>query len=184
MLNRAILQGRLVADPELRRTQSGVAVVSFRIACDRDYKSKDPNAQNADFINIVAWRQTAEFISRYFTKGSMILVDGRIQARDYTDNNGNRRYITEVVAENVNFAASRRESGGTGGGYNGAANSYSGGNGGYSAPSNGGSYGGYPSQSSAAPSYAAPAAYSPSGMGQAPANEFAELSDDDGELPF
>lgn len=183
MLNRAILQGRLVADPELRRTQSGVAVVSFRIACNRDYKSKDPNAQNADFINIVAWRQTAEFISRYFTKGSMILVDGRIQVREYTDNSGNRRYATEIVAESVNFAGSRQESGTTGG-YNSAASGYNGGNGGYGAPSNGGSYGGYPSQQSAAPSYAAPAAYAPSGMGQAPANEFAELSDDDGELPF
>ena len=112
MLNRAILQGRLVADPELRHTPSGLAVASFRIACDRDFKGKDPNAQSADFINIVAWRQTAEFISRYFTKGSMILVDGRIQVRDYTDNSGQRRYVTEIVAENVNFAGSKRESGG------------------------------------------------------------------------
>jgi single-strand DNA-binding protein len=110
MLNTVILQGRLVADPELRRTQNGLAVVSFRIACDRDFKSKDPNAQNADFIGVIAWRQTAEFISRYFTKGSMILVDGRLQTRDYTDNNGSRRYVTEVLAENVHFAASKRDS--------------------------------------------------------------------------
>lgn len=182
MLNRAILQGRLVADPELRHTQSGVAVASFRIACDRDFKSKDPNAQNADFLNIVAWRQTAEFISRYFTKGSMILVDGRIQSRDYTDNNGQRRYITEIVADNVHFAASKRESGGNGaysqggGSYAqsnnyGAPNSYGGG--GYSAP-----------QPNAQPSYAAPSAYAPSNAGAAGANEFAELNDDDGELPF
>lgn len=164
MLNKAILQGRLVADPELRHTQSGVAVASFRIACDRDFKGKDPNAQSADFINIVAWRQTAEFISRYFTKGSMILVDGRIQVRDYTDNNGQRRYITEIVADNVHFAASKRESGG--GNYQ--SNSYGGG---YNAP-----------QSGAQPSYAAPSAYAPAA--QPSANEFAELNDDDGELPF
>jgi single-strand DNA-binding protein len=174
MLNKVILQGRLVADPELRHTQSGTAVVSFRIACDRDFKSKDPNAQNADFISVVAWRQTAEFISRYFTKGSMILVDGRLQARDYTDNNGNRRYVTEVLAENVHFAASKRESGGNYGGqqpaYGAGNNSY----GSYAAP-----------QQPPQPSYAAPAAYAPpAGMGQAPANDFAELNEDDGELPF
>jgi single-strand DNA-binding protein len=170
MLNRAILQGRLVADPELRHTQSGVAVASFRIACDRDYRSKDPNAQNADFINIVAWRQTAEFISRYFSKGSMILVDGRIQVREYTDNNGQRRYVTEIVADNVNFAGSKRDNGGNGN--YGQSNSYGGGYN-QSAPQAGGQ-----------PSYAAPSAYAPSGAGQAPANEFAELNDDDGELPF
>ena len=170
MLNRAILQGRLVADPELRHTQSGVAVASFRIACDRDYRSKDPNAQNADFINIVAWRQTAEFISRYFSKGSMILVDGRIQVREYTDNNGQRRYVTEIVADNVNFAGSKRDN--SGNGSYGQSNSYGGGYN-QSAPQAGGQ-----------PSYAAPSAYAPSGAGQAPANEFAELNDDDGELPF
>ncbi len=166
MLNKVILQGRLVADPELRRTQSGTAVLSFRIACDRDYKSKDQGAQNVDFINVVAWRNTAEFISRYFTKGSMILVDGRLQVRDYTDRENNRRTIAEVVVDNVHFAASKRESGGSGNPYPSAGN-----------------YGGYTGQP-AAPSYAAPEAYAPSGMGQAPANEFAELSDDDGELPF
>lgn len=183
MLNRAILQGRLVADPELRRTQNGTAVVSFRIASDRDFKSKDPNAQNADFINIVAWRQTAEFIARYFTKGSMILIDGRIQTRDYTDQSGQRRYVTEILAENVNFAGSKRESGNAGG-YAQANN--------YGAPSygnnsyGGNSYGGGYSapQAPAQPSYAAPASYAPSSVGQAPVNEFAELNDDDGELPF
>ena len=107
MLNRAILQGRLVADPDLKHTQSGVAVVGFRIAVDRDYKSKDHNAQNCDFINVVAWRSTAEFIARYFTKGSMILVDGRIQVRDYTDNGGNKRNVVEVVAESVNFCGKK-----------------------------------------------------------------------------
>jgi single-strand DNA-binding protein len=107
MLNKVILQGRLVADPELRQTTSGTAVVSFRIACDRDSKSKDPNAQNVDFISVVAWRQTAEFINRYFTKGSMILVEGHLQVRDYTDKNGNRRSATEVMAERVNFCGSK-----------------------------------------------------------------------------
>ena len=116
MINRAILQGRLVADPDLKHTQSGVAVVSFRIAVDRDYRSKDPNAQNCDFINVVAWRSTAEFISRYFTKGSLILVDGRIQVREYTDNNGNKRNVVEVVAESVNFCGKR-----DGNSYNGGA---------------------------------------------------------------
>lgn len=107
MLNRVIIQGRLVADPELRHTQSGVAVASFRIASNRDYKSKDPNAQNADFINIVAWRHTAEFVCKYFVKGSMILIDGRIQVRDYMDNDNQKRYVTEVVAESVNFCGSK-----------------------------------------------------------------------------
>lgn len=167
MLNRVILQGRLVADPELRHTQSGTAVASFRIACNRDYRSKDPNAQNADFINIVAWRQTAEFISRYFTKGSMILVDGRLQVREYNDNAGNRRYSTEVVAESVNFAGSRQE---TGGGYGQQNNNYNAG--GYAAP-----------QQPAQTSYSAPSAYAPSNAAPV-ANEFAELNDDDGELPF
>ena len=91
MLNKVFLQGRLVADPELRHTQQGTPVASYRLAVDRGYKSKDPNAQNADFINVVSWRNTAEFVSRYFTKGRMMLVEGRLQMRDYTDRDGNRR---------------------------------------------------------------------------------------------
>ena len=169
MLNRVILQGRLVADPELRHTQSGVPVASFRIACDRDfrYRSKDPNAQNADFINIVAWRQSGEFISRFFKKGSMILIEGRIQSRDYTDSNGQRRYSTEVVADSINFPGSKQESGG---GYGNQSNSY------------GGGYNNAPQSQNSQPGYAAPSAYAPAA--QPPANEFAELNDDDGELPF
>lgn len=159
MLNKVILQGRLVADPELRRTQSGTAVVSFRIAVDRNYKSKDANAQTADFINIVAWRQTAEFISRYFTKGSMILIEGSIQTREYTDNDNKRRYVTEVNAENVNFCGPKNS--GTG----------SDNNGGYAAHDEA------PARGSGRRS-AAPA------QTQSPANEFEELEDDDGELPF
>ena len=97
MLNKVFLQGRLVADPELRHTQQGTPVASYRLAVDRGYKSKDPNAQNADFVNIVSWRNTAEFVCKYFTKGRMMLVEGRLQMRDYTDKDGNRRVAAEVV---------------------------------------------------------------------------------------
>ena len=93
MLNKIFLQGRLVADPELRHTQSGIPVASFRIAVDRDFKNQN-GEKEADFINIVAWRGTAEFVTRFFSKGRMIIVDGRLQVRDYTDRDGNRRYAT------------------------------------------------------------------------------------------
>ena len=109
MLNKVFLQGRLVADPELRHTQQGTPVASFRLAVDRDFKSKDPNAQNADFINVVSWRNTAEFVSRYFTKGRMMLVEGRLQVRSYTDKDGNRRTAVEVVTDNVHFCDSRKD---------------------------------------------------------------------------
>lgn len=109
MLNKVFLQGRLVADPELRHTQQGTPVASYRLAVDRGYKSKDPNAQNADFINVVSWRNTAEFVSRYFTKGRMMLVEGRLQMRSYTDKDGNRRVAAEVVTDNVHFADSRKD---------------------------------------------------------------------------
>ena len=110
MLNKIFLQGRLVADPELRHTQQGTAVASFRMAVDRDFKSKDPGASNTDFINIVAWRNTAEFVSRYFTKGRMAVVEGRLQMRDYTDKSGNKRTVSEVVSNNVYFGDSKRNS--------------------------------------------------------------------------
>ena len=109
MLNKVFLQGRLVADPELRHTQQGTPVASYRLAVDRDYKSKDANAQNTDFVNIVSWRNTAEFVSRYFTKGRMMLVEGRLQMRSYTDKDGNRRVAAEVVTDNVHFADSRKD---------------------------------------------------------------------------
>lgn len=109
MLNKIFLQGRLVADPELRHTQQGTAVASFRMAVDRDFKSKDPGASNTDFINIVAWRNTAEFVSRYFTKGRMAVVEGRLQMRDYTDKSGNKRTVAEVVSNNVYFGDSKRD---------------------------------------------------------------------------
>ena len=108
MLNKVFLMGRLTADPELRHTQSGVAVAPFRIAVDRDFKDRETGERKADFINIVAWRQTGEFVSRYFSKGRMAVVEGRMQVREYNDRDGNRRYATEVVADNIYFGDSRR----------------------------------------------------------------------------
>ena len=178
MLNRIILMGRLTRDPELRHTQTGTAVASFTLAVDRDFKDRNSGERATDFIDVVAWRQTGEFVSRYFTKGRMAVVEGRLQMRDWTDKDGNKRRSAEVVADNVYFGDSKRDaesaggysSGYTGGyqaapsgGYNAAHSGYSapmGGNGGYAAPAQNG--------------YAAP-------MGT---DHFAELSDDDGELPF
>lgn len=108
MLNRAILMGRLVADPELRQTPNGISVTAFCIAVERNY-SKDKERQ-ADFINIVAWRQTAEFVSRYFSKGKMIIIEGSIQTRSYEDKNGNKRTAVEVVAGNVMFGETKSAS--------------------------------------------------------------------------
>lgn len=153
MLNKVFLQGRLVADPELRHTQNGVAVATFRLAVDRDFKDRQTGERKADFINVVAWRQTGEFVSRYFTKGRMAIVEGKLQTRDYTDREGNRRYATEVVADSVYFGDSRRD-----------------GDGGPTFQ-----YGGQPSTPTETD-----AAYS-----VAPANSaFADLIDDDGEIPF
>lgn len=112
MLNRVIVMGRLARDPELKHTQSGTAVVSFSIAVDRDFKDKNTGERTTDRINVVAWRATAEFVGRYFTKGRMVVVDGRLQTRDWTDKDGNKRYATEVVAESVYFGDSKRDSGG------------------------------------------------------------------------
>lgn len=106
-LNVVALMGRLVAEPELRHTPSGVATSTFRIAVDRSY-SKD-GERKADFIDIVTWRQTAEFVCKYFHKGSMIAVNGSIQTRNYEDKNGNKRTAFEVVAEGVHFASTARE---------------------------------------------------------------------------
>ena len=110
MINMVALMGRLTYEPELRTTQSGVSVLSFQVACDRSYQSQGQERQ-ADFIDCVAWRQTAEFISRYFHKGSMIAVEGSIQTRNYTDKNGNNRKAVEVIANNVSFCGSKAESG-------------------------------------------------------------------------
>ena len=159
MLNHIVIMGRLVRDPELRRTGSGVAVASFRVAVDRDFAPKDGSERKADFIDCVAWRQTGEFISKYFTKGRMIVVDGRLEMRDWTDKDGNKRTSAEIVVANAYFGDSKRD-GDSSGSYGG--NSYG-----------GASTGGYGSANN---SYSAPAS--------APASDFAMLEDDDAQLPF
>ena len=154
--------GRLTRDPELRRTGSGIAVASFTVAVDRDFGGRDGGERETDFIDCVAWRQTGEFVSKYFTKGSMIVVSGRLQIRNWNDKDGNKRRSAEVVADNVYFGESKRSSEGNayGGNSYGNNNNYGGG---YNAPAP--SYGGY----------SAPAA---------PASDFAMLEDDDAQLPF
>ena len=142
MLNRIILMGRLTRDPELRQTQSGASVANFSLAVDRDFKDKQTGEKPTDFIDIVAWRSSAEFVSRFFTKGRMAVVEGRLQLRDWTDRDGNKRRTAEVIADNVYFGDSKRDA------------------------ESGGAY---------TPPPAEP------GSGGA---EFAELTEDDGELPF
>ena len=163
MLNHITIMGRLTRDPELRRTGSGIAVASFTVAVDRDFGGRDGGEKETDFIDCVAWRQTGEFVSKYFTKGRMIVVSGRLQIRSWTDKDGNKRRTAEVVADNCYFGDSKRESDG-GNAYGG--NTYGGNSYGnaYSAPA--GNYGGY----------SAPAG--------APASDFAMLDDDDAQLPF
>ena len=107
MLNKIIIMGRLTIDPELRRTGSGTAVTSFPLACDRDFKSQSGDKET-DFIDVVAWKNTAEFVSKYFSKGRMAVVEGRLQIRDWTDKAGSKRTTAEVVADNVYFADSKR----------------------------------------------------------------------------
>jgi single-strand DNA-binding protein len=108
MLNKIVLMGRLTRDPELRSTGNNVSVCSFSIACDRDYKGEN-GERETDFIDIVAWRATAEFVSKYFTKGRMAVVEGRLQIRDWTDKDSNKRRSAEVVADNVYFGDSKPE---------------------------------------------------------------------------
>lgn len=110
MINSVVIMGRLTFDPELRTTPTGVSVVRFQVACDRSYQ-KSGEERKADFIDVTAWRQTAEFISRYFRKGSMIAVEGSIQTDSYTDKDGNKRKTVQVVANNVSFCGSKAESG-------------------------------------------------------------------------
>lgn len=108
MLNHIVLMGRLTRDPELRSTTSGTPVASFSLAVDRDFASRDGGERQTDFIDVVAWRQTGEFVSKYFQKGSMAVVSGRLQIRDWTDREGNKRRSAEVVADNVYFGESKR----------------------------------------------------------------------------
>ena len=171
MLNHIVLMGRLTRDPELRRTGSGIPVASFSLAVDRDFGSnRETGEKETDFIDIVAWRSTAEFVSKYVTTGRMAVVSGRLQIRSWQDKDGNKRRSAEVVADNVYFGDSKRDGGfdqsnSYGGGYN--QSSYS--HGGYN-------QGGYNQGSYNAPAQAAPA--------PAPTSDFAMLEDDDSELPF
>ena len=123
MLNVVAIMGRLVADPELRTTQSGTNVCSFRIACDRNFARQGEQRQ-ADFIDIVAWRQQAEFVSKYFQKGSLIAIEGSLQTRQYQDKQGNNRTAVEVVANNINFAGPKSSNQGGGANYQNSAPSY------------------------------------------------------------
>lgn len=165
MLNKIFLMGRLTRDPELRYTQSQIPVASFSLAVDRDFKGQD-GQKETDFIDIVAWRNTAEFVSKYMSKGRMAVVEGRLQLRDWTDRNGSKRRSAEVIADNVYFGDSKRDSeGGTPGGYGQPA---------YGAP------GGYGQSRGQAPAYSQPGGYPQSNYGT---SEFTEM-DDDGELPF
>ena len=148
MLNKIILMGRLTRDPELRRTGSGTAVTSFSLAVDRDFKSQS-GEKETDFIDIVAWRGTAEFVSKYFTTGRMAVVEGRLQIRDWTDKDGGKRRSAEVVADNVYFGDSKRDGAGD--------------------------YG-------AAPAYSAPSR--PAAAPMSGHSDFAEIGEEDGELPF
>ena len=143
MLNKIIIMGRMTRDPELRRTQSGTAVTSFTLATDRDFKGQN-GEKETDFVDVAAWRSTAEFVAKYFTKGRIAIVEGRLQMRDWTDKDGNKRRSAEVVADNVYFGDSKRDD---------------------------------------ATTYNAPAYSAPSAPVDAHA-DFAEVREEDGELPF
>lgn len=147
MLNTITIAGRMVRDPELRRTGSGKAVTSFSVACDRDFKDSQTGEKEVDFLDCVAWGSTAETVERYFRKGQMAMVTGRLQIRQYTDKNGQKRRYAEILVSSVYFCGGK-ENGSAGG--SGADNGYN------------------------APAYPAPA----------PAANFAELEDDDAQLPF
>lgn len=159
MLNIAVLMGRLVADPELRHTTSGIATCTIRIAVDRSYV-RAGEERKTDFIDVVAWRQTAEFVCKYFRKGNLIAVDGSIQTRNYEDKNGNKRTAFEVVANNVNFTG-ERSGGGSQGGYGGQGN--------YSAPAQ---------TPAARPAAAEPVSYS---VGS---DDDFSIIDDNDDIPF
>ena len=124
MLNHIVLMGRLTRDPELRKTQSGVSVASFSLAVDRDFQNRDSGEKQTDFIDIVAWRSTAEFVSKYFSKGKMAVVSGRLQIRDWTDREGGKRRSAEVVADNVYFGESKRDGAAPGGNSSYSGSSY------------------------------------------------------------
>ena len=195
MLNHITIMGRLTRDPELRYTQSQTPVASFTLAVDRDFASRDGGERQTDFIDCVAWRQTGEFVSKYFTKGSMAVVAGRLQIRDWTDRDGNKRRTAEVVAENVYFGESKRREDGAAparresyGGNSYGGNSY-GGNQGYGNDRGNGYGGGYGSNSGYGSNNggygSGNSGYNTGNGGYSRgASAFAELEDDDGDLPF
>jgi single-strand DNA-binding protein len=154
MLNHITIMGRLTRDPELRRTGSGIAVASFTVAVDRDFGSKDGGEKETDFIDCVAWRNTGEFVSKYFTKGRMIVVSGRLQIRNWNDKDGNKRRSAEVVADSCYFGDSKKEG-----------------------DNSGGSYGG---NSCNAPGYSVPGYSAPA----YPQSNFDLIEEDDAQLPF
>ncbi len=176
MLNRVILMGRLVADPELKTTTTGLSVTNFRIAVDRAYV-KNGEERKADFIDIVCWRNTAEFVCRYFGKGSLIAVEGQLQSRTYQAKDGTNRYVVEVVADNVSFTGERRENAG---GYN---QSYGGQS--YGNQSYGNQSYGAPSYQQAPPAPAAPAYQEPAQPSYQSGSDadFQDMPLDD-DLPF
>ena len=159
MLNHIVLMGRLTRDPELRRTASGVAVATFSIAVDRDFSNSATGERETDFIDIVTWRNTAEFVSKYFAKGRMAVVSGRLQIRTWNDKEGNKRRSAEVIADSVYFGDSKREDQSTG------SNPYP-------------AYGsGYP-QPTSAPQHPAP------GYQQQQFSDYSVIEEEDGQLPF
>ena len=154
MLNHIVIMGRLTRDPELRRTGSGVAVTSFSLAVDRDFGNRENGERETDFIDCVAWRQTGEFVHKYFSKGRMAVVSGRRQIRNWTDKEGNKRRTAEVVADNVYFGESKRSN-------------------------EGNAYGGNTYAAPAAPAYGSYSAPAPSGE-----SDVALMDDGDAQLPF
>ena len=143
MLNKVVVMGRLTRDPEIKKVNNDVSVCSFSIACDRDIVNKQSNERETDFFDVTAWRSTADFVGKYFGKGRMIVVVGRLQKRSYTDKDGNNRSVVDIIAESVYFGDSKKDSD--------SSNSVS-----------------------------APASYAPPAQG----NDFAQMEDDDSELPF
>ncbi|MBO4677876.1 MAG: single-stranded DNA-binding protein [Oscillospiraceae bacterium] len=178
MLNHITVMGRLTRDPELRRTQNGIAVASFSIACDRDYKPEG-GERETDFIEVVAWRSTAEFVCKYFTKGRMAVVSGRLQVRPWTDKDGNKRKTAEIVADNCYFGDSKREGDG------GQAQGYgTQGYGGYGQTSFGGQQPGGYGYGSGSGGNGAPAPYGNAAQQPAGALHGFYEKEDDGNLPF
>ena len=171
-MNKVILIGRLTADPELRQTQSGISSCRFTVAVDRRFADKNTGERQADFISCTAWRQTAEFVSRYFSKGKLICVEGSLRNNNYQDKNHPdiTHYTTDVQVDNVEFVGGKSESGGNGGGYQN--------NGGYSAPQNN-----YNNNYSAPPQQAAPQQPANDSMSYGNLSDFEEILSD-GDVPF